>query len=340
MRRTFLIAAAGVCLIAGILAGMGLTYRRSLQVISRSILSPEYEHHYLFLSTDRSEMTRDIFEAAQKEAEETGAILEWGGRDALADYSLSELIEIGIASGVDGIILCPDGEEGISQALRDSKEAGIPVVTFLRDVPDSDRVSFVGISYHQLGEMCGEDAARGFHEGVNNVCLLDDALIDGAAINLIRSQMIRTVSHMSQGRSMKLTTVGVDSSALFELEELIRSLLFGEKAPDVLICLTPVQTECALQALIDYNMVARVQLIGYYAGASVLSALRRDLIPAVVTVDTQALGRSCVRALTEYLSYGHVSDYFNIPLENVRRENLYLYQNRKIWSRRISEENA
>ena len=113
----------------------------------------------------------------------------------------------------------------------------------------------------------------------------------------------------------------MDSTANFEAEEVIRDIFINsDSLPDILICLDPVSTECAYQAIVDYNEVGNVNIVGYYTSDIVMNAIHKGLIPAAVTIDTGEIGRYSIDALNEYLSAGHVSNYFNVGLSIVTKD--------------------
>ena len=128
---------------------------------------------------------------------------------------------------------------------------------------------------------------------------------------------------------MELRTESVDSRTDFDAEEVIRDVLLGKERPDILICLNSAQTECAIQALIDYNLVGEVQVIGYYVTDQILQALRQELIPVTMTIDTDALGEDSVQALNEYLELGRVSSYYNITLSGITPVTAARYQQKE-----------
>ena len=74
-------------------------------------------------------------------------------------------------------------------------------------------------------------------------------------------------------------------------------------------------TECARQALIDYNMAGLVKIIGYYISDNILDAVEKGLISETCHVDTEQLGEYSVKALTEYLVEGRVSAYYNVDID-------------------------
>ena len=114
-----------------------------------------YNRHYLFVSSDVSRMLTDIYERCSQSCEKSGAWLEWCGKETPGNYSAADCIDISIAMKADGIIVYPDGSDNLSGAITRASEAGIPVITVLRDLPDSDRVSYVGVSNYQMGDLYG-----------------------------------------------------------------------------------------------------------------------------------------------------------------------------------------
>ncbi|MBP3873884.1 MAG: substrate-binding domain-containing protein [Lachnospiraceae bacterium] len=306
--------------ISGVLV-IGLYVRTQRQVRELDI-SPDsirtYGRHYLFVSSDESQMLQDIYEKTASACEESGAYLEWCGRGAPRHYSAAECVDISTAMKADGIIVYPDGSGDLSDAITRASEAGVPVITILRDLPDSGRVSYAGVSNYQMGDLYGGQLLSLLHNGKNVVCLLTDAGDSENETQLLYTQMVQAVLNGApSGRTMELRTESVDSRTDFDAEEVIRDILLGRERPDILICLNSVQTECAIQALIEYNLVGKVQVIGYYVTDQILQALRQDLIPVTMTIDTGALGDVCVQALDEYLELGRVSSYYNITLFGV-----------------------
>ncbi len=277
-----------------------------------------YNRHYLFISSDVSRMLTDIYERCSQSCEKSGAWLEWCGKETPGNYSAADCIDISIAMKADGIIVYPDGSDNLSGAITRASEAGIPVITVLRDLSDSDRVSYVGVSNYQMGDLYGGQLLSLMHNGRNEVCLLTDAGDSENETQLLYTQMVQAVRNGApSGKTMVLRTESVNSGMDFDAEEVIRDLLLGEERPDILICLNSVQTECAIQALIEYNLVGKVQVIGYYVTPQILQALRQDLIPVTMTVDTQAIGDYSVQALDEYLDLGRTSSYYNITLYGI-----------------------
>lgn len=319
MKKAILAMTAMLLASTLIMLGVIFYYQEKMQYfVSPEESMKEYDHHYLFVSADRSGMVQDVFKAASENAGQTGGYLEWCGSGTDNSYTEAECIDISIAMKADGILVCPDGSKDLEDAIDRASEAGIPVVTIMRDLPDSSRVSYAGVSGYQIGELYGGRLISMLHEGTNDVCLLEDKGTGKDETQLLYTRMIQSVnSGAPSGKMIKLRTEEVDNSTDFDTEEVIRNLLLGNHVPDILICVNPIQTECAIQALIDYNLVGDVQVIGYYATKPILHALKQQLIPVTMTIDTAQLGEYSVQALDEYRKLKRVNSYYNIALDSI-----------------------
>jgi len=316
-------------LVTLILAAEWLYYEKSASLtVQGADAAGTYSRYCLFVSGDDSEMWQQIYAAAQESGKETDMLVDWTGRETPAGYTPAQCVEIGIASGADAMIVCPDGTADMAEAIAQASAAGIPVVTLQQDARDSGRVCYVGVSGYQLGSLYGEAVTSLLTGEDTTVCLLVDDAQEEVTANLIYAQIAEAIRSFEGAGQVELISRRVDTSGSFEAEETIRNLLIGEKVPDILICVNPVQTECSLAAMIEYNLVSELSIIGYYASDTVLSAIRQELMPVAITVDPVTCGRQAVSALKEYFASGNVSDYLNVPADTVTDDNVFLYLRR------------
>lgn len=113
----------------------------------------------------------------------------------------------------------------------------------------------------------------------------------------------------------------IDSSEAFSAEEAIRDIFIdSENLPDIMVCLNSVYTECTYQAAVDYNRVGEVKILGYYTTDAILDAVEKQIIYSTMQVDTQEIGRQCMKALTEYYESGYTSAYIPISTRVIGRE--------------------
>ena len=118
----------------------------------------------------------------------------------------------------------------------------------------------------------------------------------------------------------------MDTANAFAVEESIRDLFTNYEAPDVIICLSELTTTCVYQAVVDFNKVGDVEILGYYDSEIIRKGIRRGVIEATFAVDTTRMGRYAIEALEEYSLRGYTSQYFATEVTLINKENLDAYE--------------
>ena len=95
--------------------------------------------------------------------------------------------------------------------------------------------------------------------------------------------------------------------------------------PDVFVCLTAVDTLCAYQAVVDYNKVGEIEIIGYFDSELIVRAVEKEIIHSTMTIDAKQVGACCVDALTEYREKLRVSNYFPVDITIINQKNIEKY---------------
>ncbi len=308
------------------LSGIWIYFQKKLEQVdlADSVHSTVYDRHYVLIADDGNSLLWDsIYESAEKEAAASNAYLELIRPDDNPEYTLADCLRIAIASKVDGIILRPDGSEEIRGLIDLAADQNIPVVTVLEDDSASSRISFVGLNSYQMGAAYTEQAQKLLNPDFTEIMALIDSNASDAGTNLVYTYMTRLLEQKRKsGQLINITAYSVDSSSDFDAEEVIRDIFVNStNLPDILICMDEIITECAYQALIDYNQVGNVDIIGFYYSDTILEAVRRGTISATIALDTEEIGRYSVNALGEYLSLGHTSSYYSVGLNIIIPDN-------------------
>ncbi len=285
----------------------------------------EYTHHYAMIPDDSdSELWQDIYQSAREEAESQGAYVELLCDWAVSDYDPLSYVNIAIAAKVDGIILKPDGTKKMQEAINAADESGIPVITVLDDDTTSARKSFVGVNSYQMGTTYGRQILTCVDDETENITVLLNYGDSGN--DLIFKELKATVLEglsETQKSSVKIQPLTFLSSSTFDTEEDIRDLINDESTrPDILVCMNEKDGERAYHAMVDYNQVGSVDIIGYYQSETILDAIERGTVPMAVTLDTKQIGQRCIEALEEYYSMGYASSYFSVDLNIITRQNV------------------
>ncbi len=274
-------------------------------------------------------MWRSVYESASREAEGKNAYVELLSPEQMTGYSQADCLRIGIASQVDGIILEADGSKEEQHLINEALKAGIPVVTVMTDDTATGRISFVGLNSYQMGSAYTEQISGMLKEkGNTSVMFLSTSSSKTQETNLVYSQVKKELeSQKKTGQYVNLTEYCVDSSADFDTEEFVRDMFVNdENLPDILVCMDEVVTECVYQALIDYNQVGNVKVIGFYYSDVILDAIDKGIISSAIALDMDEIGRYSVNALDEYLLYGHSNGYYSVGQHVITKDNTHDYR--------------
>lgn len=319
------IALAGLCLAAAV---VGLGWRYYIKTVEKNewgeiLDAREYSRHYVMIPDETSAtLWQDIYASARVAAAEADAYVELFTDWSNGEYTAADYIDIAIAAKVDGIIVKPDGTQRVRDAINAATEAGIPVVTVLADDIDSSRKSFVGINGYQMGTIYGRQALACIDEDTRRITVLLGER-DGGKDYTFKELKSTVQSGLSQQQREKILIepVTIRSGSTFEAEEAIRDLFNAQERPDILVCMNETDSVCAYHAMVDYNQVGDIDIIGFYESETMLDAVRKGTVPMVITLDTQQMGRSSIEALEEYHSMGYASNYFSVDLEIITQNN-------------------
>ena len=291
----------------------GLTGKSRQQEESGEVYRYKYD---MIVDSPDSSFWQAVYGCAQDWAQKNDAILELKGSGKENDYTKLDYMNMSIASNADGIILQYSGEQGLEEKINEAVQKGIPVVTVMGDAVHSKRQSFVGVSDYQLGSAYGEKVAEYVTEDTQSILILLKKNID----DMNQSQIYTQISNAAQAKAgadaeIKVTGKNLLSTGTFETEEAVTDIFQQkDKVPDILVCMDEETTECARQAVLDFNLAGKVTIIGYYSSEDILTAVEKGVISVTCDVDTDQLGKYTIEALTEYQKDGRTNSYYNVDI--------------------------
>lgn len=316
-----------LCVISLLTAGSILYFRYMIAEVARGEENlTTYEKHIAMIVENREDIFwKTVYESARKAGEEQGYYVELYGGNLPIDYSRQELLKIAIDASVDGIILEGDDSEVLAGEIARAEESKIPVVTVLSDATQSTRECYVGINSYHLGQTLGKQVLSNVTGDMLTVCVLMNRNEANTNQNIIYSG-IGEVLTKNVKSPYKIYATAIQDTGTFGAEETVRDIFLAEESlPDVLICLDKLSTTSACQAVVDYNKVGEVEIIGCYSSDAILQAIQKNVLQATVAFDTQGMGEECITAMMEYWETGHVSEYKPVSVNLVTSENIGEY---------------
>jgi ribose transport system substrate-binding protein len=98
---------------------------------------------------------------AERAARELGDVeILWNGPSSADQLKQKEILESFITQRVDGIAISTLAGDFLSDTINRAIDAGIPVVTWDSDAPNSRRHAFYGVDDQASGRILGEEAAK------------------------------------------------------------------------------------------------------------------------------------------------------------------------------------
>ncbi len=283
----------------------------------------EYAYQFdMIVDNPDSEFWQSVYESGSRMAKENNILLVRKGMEKEPQYTKLDYMNMSIAAHTDGIIVEANGEEGLEEKINEAVNAGIPVVTVMGDANRSLRQSFVGISDYQLGVAYGEQAAAYADADTGEVLIFMNRVLDDITQSQLYNRIYSALDEediLKEG-NIKLTMKTLLPEGPFDAEEAIRDIFQQEEGPpDMLLCMDEETTECARQALIDYNLAGQVKIIGYYTSENIVDAVAKGLLCSTCSIDTEQLGEYSVQALIDYIMDGRASAYYNVDISFVEQ---------------------
>lgn len=269
--------------------------------------------HVVFIPEEQSDdVMQSVLKSVREQAEKEEIYVECIGEELSETYSKQELLELAIAAKVDGIILEGDNSLETWKLIADANEKGIPVVTVRSDCSGSDRRSFVGVNNYTLGHSYGNQILNlSYHKPIYDVVILMDQSTVNSGQNIVYSSLCQTLEESTTGK-FNIHPIQIARELTFEAEEQIRNLFVDDELPDIVVCLSQLYTNCAVQALIDQNKVGKTELIGFYDNVMIREAIQDNVLRCSISIDTAQMGRYLVEALNDIWETGQVSEYYSV----------------------------
>ncbi len=301
-----------------------------------------YDKYFVMITNNyKLDLWQSIYRGAFGAAKEENIYVDLLGKDFYENYSCEDLMKIAIASKVDGIIVSANESEEMTELIQDATAKGIPVVTLYGDNTKSDRLSFVGVGSYNIGREYGRqifDIIKGkrredFIESETmeeretmQISVLVNKDSSDSGQNIIISALQETLSQENATNSeFNITIVPIDNKNAFSVEESIRDIFISERVPDVIVCLNEQNTICAYQAVVDFNKVGEVDILGYYDSESIVNAIDRKVVYATISIDTEQMGKYCIDALSDYYTYGNTNQYYTADIKLINKSNVAKY---------------
>lgn len=324
-------AATIILIIITFIVGI-LVFRFYLNGFTEAADEKKYNQYYVMITQEqKSSFWQSVYQGAYERGLEENIYVDLLGENLSQDYTREALMRIAISSGVDGIIVEADESEEMTALINEATEKDIPVVTLYSDNTHSNRCSFVGVGSYNLGREYGKQVLALAEEKEKietpiKAAVLVSAYTQDSGQSILCAGIQDAINQEKPEEMLiDLSLITVDDRKTFSVEESIRDIFMENDIPDIIVCLGELHTTCVYQAVVDYNKVGDIGILGYYDSDTIIRAIDRNVINATVSVDTRQMGGFCIDALTEYKRYGNTSQYFTADITLIDKGNVGMY---------------
>lgn len=310
-----------ICVLSALLISVGgLYFLRGNEIdLDQDESSNHYSYHYAFI-VDNAEDSfwENVYQAAKEEGKKNDIYVERMVDNLTQNYSTEDQIKIAIAAKVDGILL-QSSSKNIGSYMSQAMAENIQIVTMLNDNFYGERRAFVGVNGNDMGKSFAEQIKKNLSGKKEKVSILVDSYDQTNNNNLIISSIHKNLT----SNLVQLNVKKLQSKNEFGVEETIRDMVLNtEERPDILVSLSANDTIYAYQSLVDYNLVGKITIIGSFDSKEIQSAVSKEIIHSVVTVDASNIGSKAVDILNEYRENGVVNEYHSIPCRVIDKRSL------------------
>jgi ribose transport system substrate-binding protein len=289
---------------------------QDLQVKNPENDEPSLQYHIaLYLPDNRNSFFNDLIRGAEQAALEMNTSISLHSIDP-AKHEL----EMASYTGIDGALVCPYLDDALARRqLAKLSAENIPVVLINHNVMNEQPWPFIGTNNFDIGRRMGMIAGNINNDEVRPVLVFSEKS-PGIYSERELVEMGITAS-LGQRLVSPITTVRTTMNPL-DAEEVIDGLFRNPSAINTVIFTDSSDTIAAAHALINMNLVGRVQIIGFGNDPVILENIRKGIIAGSIVVKSERMGYEAVRSLISLRSSGYTSTSIDTGISIIDRNSL------------------
>ncbi|MFC0559155.1 sugar-binding protein [Halalkalibacter alkalisediminis] len=274
-------------------------------------------YHFVLISEEVDNDYWRLVEKGAREAEKYYDVyVEYKGpkRSNLKEHI--KLVEMAVASKVDGIITQALSEEDFSPIINDAVKKGIPVITIDTDAPTSDRAAYIGTDNYYSGILAGKTIIE------DTVGKVNVGIITGNFDS--EHQKLRVQGFMDMIKDVdRINVVAIEESNISRLEA-------EQKAYQLLKQHEEINAFYGTSALDGSGIVAAIHktkkndlyVIAFDTLVETVELLEKDEIQAIVAQEPFEMGFKSVEILMEEIHFQPKSTVNHTNTTIIRKKDL------------------
>lgn len=272
-------------------------------------------HFSLFVPNNRNDALESLIGGAKDIANTLGVALSIHPLDTRATS-----LHMARWTKINGVIIFSDGDENLIlskiEALRASK---IPVVLINHNIHSERPWPFVGTNNFDLGKKASSLINKEMNSELCIAVLYTDK---NPAVRSERELVEMGIFSGLNGISSTIIPSGRIAINPRDAENRVYELVRNNPKLHVIIFTDPEDTLAGTQALVDLNLVGRVQIIGYGDTPEIREYIRKGIINGSLSTNARLTGEQAILSLLELYKSGYTSNSVDIGIDILTRESI------------------
>lgn len=265
-----------------------------------------------------------IKKGAEDAALNRNCIIEYTGPQTESMTDSIRIFDMGIASGIDGIITYIEQEKGYDAIIKKATARGIPVITLDADAKNSTRDAYVGTNNLEAGNEAGKQLTQ-ITLGKSKIGII-------MAGKTITSQVERVKgfsNYIGEFSGMKIVATESSDSDVLEAELVAKKMLQQYPEINSIYCTSSVDGIGAARAVIENNKVSKVSIVCFDDLPETLDYIKQGVIEASIVQKPYQMGYDSVNLIIDKLEGLKVKGEYLMGTLVVNKDNVNNYNTEK-----------
>jgi ribose transport system substrate-binding protein len=251
-----------------------------------SLIGNSDEEYYMITFLSGMEYWKGCYKGFQEAGKLYGIkTIYTGGTQYDVNQEVTALEQI-IAKKPAGIAITCMNPDALKAPIKKAMDAGIPIVTFDSDSPDSGRYSFLGTGNEYAGEVAAKALAQQLGpDGGEVVIITNPAQLN----NEQRVQGFKNVIEKDYG-NVKIVQIGNGNSDQTEAAKVLSGCLQAYPNIKGVFCTEATSGVGAAAAVKEANKAGKIKIVSFDTDKGTLDAIKSGVISASIAQGTYVMG--------------------------------------------------
>lgn len=265
------------------------------------------------------------FNAALKE----GMLQEAGNSEIALEFHMvndvdqaTEIIEMLVRAGVDGIITQGINNPSFLTALRSVTQDKIPLVLLYTDLSTAERDAFVGINPFEMGNTVAKLLVQAKPEE-GHIVFISQSSSAVSENPTSKMHVLGFLDGLEGYINPEKVLMKTSQPTLLSAEGLVSELFIHEQGISAVVCTNETDTIGVAQVVIDLNRVGKTTIIGTGFTQEIADYIDKGIVYGTIYRNPIHMGKNVILTLT---NLENADPHVEMPIEVITKENIDLYR--------------